>query len=99
MGSDVFGLTPINLALDGTVGQFYDLYFSVYECYRNSLKRYANNSTDSKEFKERIIPEILPLMEAVAVEQLDIFDDDLESVRFQISDFKYFDFFDNDKIK
>ena len=89
-------LTPINLALDGTLDQFLELYESTSNVYCQIAREHPElsleNDTDIARWDEQAVPLILPYFESIAAQQLSMFVSRLETIRLKSQHFKRFMF-------
>lgn len=101
MSSNYYGLTPFNLALDGCVDQFYELYQQVYNSYLDIAKTRGFNLNELGYCDHQVVLQNMGAIEHLAWRRLKIFVNDYRSIRLelQMPDFKYFTFFDEGKIK
>ena len=99
MNYPCYSLTPLNLALDGTLEQFIDLYNFTKRVYLEELEEtpllitgnYRNN------FDSYMIPKLLPKFETLAFRRLRIFTLKLKNIHLSERHFKRFSFFDEKK--
>lgn len=99
MNTDFYGFNQINLALDGTLEQFYELYQNVYNSYLDYI-RIAGLNTENRGYCEhQIVLKEIGKFENLAFRRRRIFTKEKHSMRLERSDFKYFSFFDEERIK
>ncbi|MEE1283169.1 MAG: hypothetical protein UHK60_13110 [Acutalibacteraceae bacterium] len=97
-----YDLTPLNLALDGTLEQFIELYNYTYNVYLKlikdnpKLKLYEQN--DRELLKLYAMPLIFPKFENLIFRRLSFFTNKYKSISLNSNHFKYFTFFDDEKI-
>lgn len=91
-----------NLALDGSLEYFIELYQFTYNVYLRLLDEHpyfrVEQPSDRQNWNLCAIPEILPQFELVAFRRLRIFTTKFKSIRLYPHHFKNFDFFDDEKI-
>ena len=98
-----FSLTPINLALDGSLEYFIELYQFTYDVYLRLLDEHpsfrVDRSSDRQHWNSCAIPELLPKFELLAFRRLRIFTAKFKSIHLYPHHFKNFDFFDGEKLR
>lgn len=99
MSSNIYGLTPLNLALDGSLDIFYDLYQDTYSMYLDKVKDRPALIYNSEMLDAVIIPGLISAFENLACTQLHIFTSQVEHVDLTIKHFKYFTFIDEEKVR
>lgn len=99
----MYGLTPLNLALDGTLEQFIELYNFTYEVYLEILKDHPDYRPGISFFRSNwnsyAIPKLLPQFELLAFRRRKLFTNKVQKIHLLPTHFKYFDFFNDDKIR
>ncbi|MGM9588492.1 MAG: hypothetical protein ACI3VA_13525 [Candidatus Limivicinus sp.] len=98
MSSNVFSLTLTNLALDGSLDLFVDLYKFTYNIYLNKLHETPWFIDNKSNWNWSTIPEILPEFELLAFRRLGIFTTKIKNIHLYPDHFKSFDFFDEKKV-
>lgn len=99
MSSDIYSLSLTNLALDGSLDLFVDLYIFTYNAYLTKLQEKPDLISDRENWNAIMIPEILPEFELLAFRRIRIFTTKIKNVHIQERHFKRFNFFHIDKIK
>lgn len=99
MSADIYSLSLTNLALDGSLDLFVDLYRFTYSAYWAKLQKNPDLISDRETWNRLMIPEILPEFELLAFRRLRIFTTKIKSVHMQEHHFKRFDFIHEGKIK
>lgn len=99
---DPYSLTPLNLALDGTLEQFIELYNLTYKVYKELLKEHTSlqllSENDRQVLNSYAIERIILDFEHLAFKRLRIFTTKFRFIHLSKQHFKRFDFFDQKKI-
>ena len=102
MNYPCYSLTPLNLALDGTLEQFVDLYNFTKAAYLEELEDNPHlilNNEYRDIFNSRMIPKLLLEYESLVFRRLRIFTLKFKNIHLSEKHFKRFDFFDPEKAK
>lgn len=99
MGSSIYGLTPLNLAIDGSLDQFYTLYKTAYdEC----LDNVVSNPTllrNTDRLNDMLLAYILDEINTLASNNLKLFTDRVKEIYITRKHIKYFNFIDEEKVR
>lgn len=99
MSSEVFSLSLLNLALDGSLDLFVDLYKHTYDAYLGELLEVPWYIHDQRNFNSIMIPKVLPEFDSLAFKRLRLFTTKVKKIQLYPHHFKYFDFFSPERIK
>lgn len=66
MSKNIFLLSPLNLALDGSLDLFYEVYRTTYELYYEEIKANPELIDNIARLNNNIIPQLVPAYELLA---------------------------------
>jgi len=93
----LYALTSENLAMDGTVEQFYELYSFIYDTYIDCIRQSGNFMPDPYCFDRSVLGIIIKPFEKLVSRRIKLFTREYNYIRLSFDDFKYFSFFDKEK--
>lgn len=100
--NNLYGFTPLNLALDGSLDQFLDLYEFTKGVYSDLIAERPEYSLWSENDRNALTAVAIPMLrskyEYVATSMCEMFFDFDKHIVFSDDCFKHFDFFDNSKV-
>ena len=99
MSDDVFALTPINLALDGSLELFVELYEYTYNLYLDEVRRTPTRIEHRDNLDAWALPQLIPAFELLAFRQLRIFTAKIKNIHLDPRHFKRFSFFHEGRIE
>lgn len=99
MSTDIYSLTPLNLALDGTLDSFVEAYRSIYEVYLSKVQENPALIANKSNLDLSVINEIIPILDFLLFKRLRIFATRIKHLSLQPHHFKRFSFFNETKIK
>ena len=99
MTDSVYDLNTLNLALDGTLEQFKDVYDYTYTVYQTIIEENGNVMPDTEELDRIAIPALVDEYMRLANKRLRMFTKNVKWVNIDASCFKVFSFVDSEKIK
>ena len=98
MSADIYSLTPLNLALDGSLESFLEAYRSIYEVYLRKVRETPTLISVKSNLDSSVIPEILPILNFLLFKRIRIFATDIKHISLQEHHFKRFSFLDETKL-
>ena len=99
MSLELYSLSLTNLALDGSLDLFVDLYKFTYNLYLQRLENEPWRIYHKDAFNTSVYSDLIPEFELLAFRRLRIFTTKIKNIHLMPHHFKYFNFFDDDKIK
>lgn len=99
MAIEFYSLTPINLALDGSLELFVELYEKTQNIYLELLKKDPDIKKDQKRWDELARPQLLPEFNHVLWKRLRLFTKAISFLQFTEKHFARFMFLDEQKIR
>ena len=99
MSTDIYSLTLVNLALDGSLDLFIDLYNFTYEAYFNRISEEPELLSKKEELYKLMVPEILPQFELLAFRRLPIFTRKIKKIHLKETHFRRLTFFSPERIR
>ena len=99
MSTDIYSLTPLNLALDGTLESFLEAYRSIYEVYLRKVRETPTLINVRSNLDASVIPEILPILDFLLFKRLRIFTTDFKHLSLREHHVKRFSFLDESKLE
>ena len=98
MSSNMYGLSSLNLALDGSLDLFYELYINTYDLFYEKVNEDHSLILNRDRLNAIILPEIIPSFELLAFRRLRIFTKKIKNIHLYERHFKRFSFFDEVEI-
>ena len=99
MSSDLYALTPLNLALDGSLDLFLEAYRSVYDVYLKKIQDTPILMEHKASLDLCAIPEILPILEFLVFKRLRIFTTKYKHIDLKKHHLKRFSFFNETRVE
>lgn len=99
MGNDTYSLTPLNLALDGTLDSFVEAYWSIYEVYLRKVRETPTLINIKSNLDSAVIPEILPILDFLVFKRLRIFTTKINRLSLHANHLKRFSFFNETRVE
>lgn len=99
MSTDIYSLTPLNLALDGTLDSFVEAYRSIYEVYLSKVQENPALIANKSNLDISVIHEIIPILDFLLFKRIRIFTTRINRLSLQPHHFKRFSFLMKRRLK
>lgn len=102
MSKYIHSFSPINLALDGSLEQFVELYNFTYRVYADLSKRQESFNVEVDSYRQMIndlaIPKLVEEFDNLLFRRKKIFSANIKSIKMVPEHFEYFSFFDSHRV-